>query len=283
MLMNSAGFLTTVPIYFNRAAETSDPVERMKLLITGNFAWFVYMSMFKKPLNPILGETYECIGQDGTKLCMEQTSHHPPRGHFFADGPNGNFKMNGYFEIAIYAGMQSSTAESRGFKEIVFKDGGKIRWNLNNDRFSGLFMGTMNHQLTGRVTFTDEQNDITAYYDYGAYTFSKQDFVWGEISQGGKKISEIYGNYNGFLDFDKVRYWDARKKDEVFFPIAGEEINSLPSQSSKRTDGRFFISDTVEVAQAEKERLENIQRNDRKLREEAAARRAAGGPKYKPR
>ena len=96
-------------------------------------------------------------------------------------------------------------------------------------------------------------------------------------------MSEIYGNYNGFLDFDKVRYWDVRRKDDVFFPIAGEDPNSLPSQSTKRTDGRKFISLTVEEAQEEKERLENIQRNDRKLREEAAARRAAGGPKYKPR
>ena len=31
-------------------------------------------------------------------------------------GPNGNFSLNGYLELAIYAGLQSSTAESLGFK-----------------------------------------------------------------------------------------------------------------------------------------------------------------------
>lgn len=87
----------------------------------------------------------------------------------------------------------------------------------------------------------------------------------------------------GFLDFDNVRYWDVREKDTVHFPIAGEDPNPLPSHASHRTDGRYFISRSLEEAQAEKERLENLQRHDRKLREEAAARRAAGGPKIKPR
>ena len=91
------------------------------------------------------------------------------------------------------------------------------------------------------------------------------------------------GNYVGYLDFDEVRYWDVREKETVFHPIAGEEPNPLPSHAGYRSDGRFFISKTVEEAQAEKERLENLQRHDRKLREQAAERRSKGGPKFKPR
>ena len=129
MLMTMCGFATTMPVYFNRAAKTSDPLERLKLTIAGNFSWFVYNSIFQKPLNPILGETYQCVGADGTKIYLEQTAHHPPRSHFIADGPDGNFSMNGYLELAIYAGLQTSSTECAGFKEITFKDGGKIRWN----------------------------------------------------------------------------------------------------------------------------------------------------------
>jgi len=40
-----------------------------------------------------------------------------------------------------------------------------------------------------------------------------------------------------------------------------------------------FISRSIEEAQTEKERLENLQRHDRKLREEAAKRRENGGAK----
>ena len=97
--------------------------------------------------------------------------------------------------------------------------------------------------------------------------FRKQDFVWGEIKKNGVKICEIEGNYLGYLDFDGLRYWDARETG-IHFELAGEEVqNVLPSQASFRTDGRAKMSLPLEQAQTEKERLENLQRNDRKLRE----------------
>jgi len=90
------------------------------------------------------------------KIYMEQTSHHPPRSHLYAEGPDGNFKLSGYSEMAIYAGIQSTNVECRGHRLLEFADGGQIRWNINDDRFSGIFIGTMTHQLVGKVTFTDE-------------------------------------------------------------------------------------------------------------------------------
>lgn len=87
----------------------------------------------------------------------------------------------------------------------------------------------MSHQLTGKIVFTDEQNGLEGFYQFNAYTFKKQDYCWGEIHQNGKKVSEIFGNYMGFLDFDGVRYWDCRESDKIFFPLAGEETKPLPS------------------------------------------------------
>ena len=145
MLMKLADFSVMLPIYMNKAALSEDPVERMKYTMCANLSWFYYMQMYCKPLNPILGETYQCVQQDGTRLYLEQTSHHPPRSHFIADGPNGNFSMNGYLEYEIYAGLQSSTVKCHGFKEVNFKDGTKIKWNQNDDYLSGLFIGTMLH------------------------------------------------------------------------------------------------------------------------------------------
>ena len=78
------------------------------------------------------------------------------------------------------------------------------------------------------------------------------------MHQYGRKVCTIEGNYVGYLDFDDVRYWDVREKNTVYYPIAGDEPNPLPSHSAKRSDGRYFISLSVQEAQAEKERLENI-------------------------
>lgn len=49
-------------IYFNKAAETSNPIEKMKLTIVGSLAYFYFEKIFEKPLNPYLGETYEAYG-----------------------------------------------------------------------------------------------------------------------------------------------------------------------------------------------------------------------------
>ena len=69
--MQTTGFATTLPVYMNRAATITDPVERMKLVMTSNFSWYLYNQVFHKPLNPILGETYEAIGQGGAKIFLE--------------------------------------------------------------------------------------------------------------------------------------------------------------------------------------------------------------------
>ena len=49
-------------VYLNKAAAIQDPVERMKLLMTHNISFFYKEKIFDKPLNPILGETYQALG-----------------------------------------------------------------------------------------------------------------------------------------------------------------------------------------------------------------------------
>ena len=173
LLMTMCGFATTLPVYMNRAAQTTDPVERIKLVMAANFSWRFHNSTFVKPLNPILGETFQAFGADGTRLFLEQTSHHPPRSHFLAEGPDGNFKMNGYLEVAIFAGLSSSDVIVAGYKEVFFKDGGHIRWNQNNDNFSGIFFGNLTHRLKGKIVFTDAEHDLVGFYEYNSYVLKK--------------------------------------------------------------------------------------------------------------
>jgi len=55
-----------MPIFLNYAATmTTDPLERMKLAITQNISCQYYGFILEKPLNPILGETFQAVGQDG--------------------------------------------------------------------------------------------------------------------------------------------------------------------------------------------------------------------------
>lgn len=62
MLEIMATMASCYGIYWNKAAETADPIEKMKYTIVGSLAFFYFEKIFEKPLNPILGETYEAYG-----------------------------------------------------------------------------------------------------------------------------------------------------------------------------------------------------------------------------
>jgi hypothetical protein len=210
---------------------------------------------------------------------MEQTSHHPPVSHWLIEGPRNNYRMTGWSQYYIKMGMQSANLVAQGHKLITFKDGQKIAFNAYSDYLFNIFMGTMGHQLTGKITFTDEENQIEGWYEPGKYKMKTQDYICGEIQVRGKKVCEIYGNYMGFVDFNGTRYWDIREAEKIWFPIVYPS-KTLESNSTKRLDSVTLKTGDVPAAQEMKERLEAIQRNDRKLREEAEKRRAKGGPKY---
>jgi len=64
--------------------------------------------------------------------------------------------MTGWSQYYIKMGMQSANLVAQGHKLITFKDGHKISFNAYSDYLFNIFMGTMGHQLTGKITFTDE-------------------------------------------------------------------------------------------------------------------------------
>lgn len=54
------------PLFMTKAAQSRDPVERMKLVISGVVSSFFWTNQFYKPLNPILGETLQGHFGDGS-------------------------------------------------------------------------------------------------------------------------------------------------------------------------------------------------------------------------
>ena len=62
-------------------------------------------------------------------------------------------------------------------------------------------MGTLGHQLTGKIEFKDPKNNLYGWYELGNIKKKTQDYFTGEIHQFGKKIIDIKGNYMGYMDF----------------------------------------------------------------------------------
>uniref|UniRef100_A0A3P9BL08 Oxysterol-binding protein n=1 Tax=Maylandia zebra TaxID=106582 RepID=A0A3P9BL08_9CICH len=76
------------------ANNTSDPYQRMVYIAAfaiSGYSTATFRNRYK-PVNPILGETYECIREDrGFRLISEQVCHHPPISACHADSENFSF------------------------------------------------------------------------------------------------------------------------------------------------------------------------------------------------
>jgi hypothetical protein len=77
-------------------------------------------------------------------------------------------------------------------------------------------------------------------------------------------VCKVYGSYLSYLEFNNIRYWDIREN----IPVKKLEFESnLNSESLKREDRILLELGRMDEAQKAKEKLEEIQRADRKLRE----------------
>jgi len=60
-------------------------------------------------------------------------------------------------------------------------------------------------------------------------------------------VSEMYGSYMGFVDFDKVRYYDVREIDAILSKKFQMD-RCLESDSSKRIDSMTLKMGEVDLA-----------------------------------
>ena len=111
-------------------------------------------------MNPILGETYEMMYEDGSKIFLEQTSHHPPISHYIMYGPNNNYKYYGYSVFSSSAGFNSLRVMNKGKRFVEFKDGTKIEFNFAEENFSNCFFGQVKLETLGTMIFKDVENNI---------------------------------------------------------------------------------------------------------------------------
>lgn len=118
--------------YLNQAAECTDPIRRLQLVLSFMVAG-LHVNMIecgnKPPLNPVLGETYTAVKEDGTIIYLEQTCHHPPISHWQMVGPDQSFCFYGHGQIvAGLSGPNTLNAAKQGKHVIDFKDGARLTY-----------------------------------------------------------------------------------------------------------------------------------------------------------
>ena len=140
------------------ASCTHDPVERFKNVIAFGLSSIVLCAGQNKPFNPLLGETNQGKFADGSQYFCEHTSHHPPITHYLLEGPNGAYRLYGYYEFIGKMGKNSLTSGLRGPCTAEFPDGTKIRFNAPDFKLGGTIMGERTIEGVGSIVFEDLAN-----------------------------------------------------------------------------------------------------------------------------
>ena len=149
-------------------------------------------------------------------------------------------------------------------KRAVDVNGSHIEFNYCVDQYSNTFWGAFRHENIGEMHFKDTKNDLSADFVMGNVSGKTSDYFEGEIvDKDGNTKSQFKGSYLSYLEFDGVRYWDIRRNIDIEpYPV----VPQIKSGSIYREDSLLLYEKKLDEAQEAKDKLENLQRHDRKMR-----------------
>ena len=290
LLQRTASDFLYAPYFVEKIYAAEDPIDKMKWTVAFYVAGLHLGICQKKPFNPVWGETFQ--GKiDNINVYCEQTSHHPPISNIYMDGEHFTIDTKHQFSLSTYP--NSATFKCIGHRRIVLKDANKTTYMIEYPwaECKGFMFGNRVVNYKGNVTITDTTNKIYVQLRMQAGEKSlaeglfrkndaRADFFKGLITKNPEllkdmsrkafyskdMISYIEGNWFDYVMIDGDNYWEI---DKVKPGKLVSVPDPLPSDSTFRPDLRAFIEGNDAEAQKQKEILEEIQRNDRKLREQA--------------
>lgn len=280
------------PYFLEKAGETKDPLEKLKLS-TAFAISRIHLSVTQlKPFNPIWGETFQCKIGD-TLLYLEQSCHHPPIYHFYQIGKH--FKAYGYQQPQASTGANSVSATTLGTYTVEFEDGIKHLIYPCNLMMNGTLMGDRTYAIIGKFYIIDQINGFISYIEFNPETrgflgkmFTKKknfpDFFTGCITRLDQAVYNknsnsytlkdnhtplvnITGDWSVNCLCDGDEYWAYENKQFKPYPLKRMSY-TLQSDSSIREDCLYLKEGDLEKAAKAKVEMEEIQRRDRKLRAE---------------
>ena len=268
----------------------NDPIERMKYLLAFAVSGVHQGPMIcrsRAPFNPILGETYQAVNEnDGSRLYLEQTEHHPPTFNFSVVGPYNHFQFNGFGTIdAHLTTINMIKGERIGKTLLKFDDGSLFTFSTFKTRISGIIMGDRIYNYYGDLVIKDYKNKVECIMTLSdevqqgmlsKLLYGKENPQYDESIAVIKQVNpqtkdkEVkakgYASWLGQVIFDDKTYWSIFDPEQKWTQTGIDFI--LPSDSTKREDLIALAKGDIDDAQEKKGKLEQLQREDQKKRED---------------
>lgn len=279
-------------------SEIEDPTQRfvsvVKFYLSG---WHIKPPGVKKPLNPILGETFTCYWQfpDNTRgyYISEQTSHHPPKSSYFYMAPEHHIRIDGTLKPRSKFLGNSAASLMEGIAILRLLNRGKSakgeRYILTQPNMyaRGILFGKMKYELGDHSFVKCPELGLSADIEFKTkgYFGGTYNAISGIIKNDktGESLFEVAGMWSGEMVIKDLK---TNKKELLFnatkarhTPPMARPIEDQGERESQRLwyETAQAVKDrNHEVATDEKTKIEDMQRDE-------AAKRAEDGVEWHPR
>ncbi|RMZ87320.1 hypothetical protein DV736_g5452, partial [Chaetothyriales sp. CBS 134916] len=277
--------------------EIDDPVQRFVSVIRFYLSgWHIRPAGVKKPLNPILGETFTCWWEypDQTKgyYIAEQTSHHPPKSSYFFMAPEHHIRVDGTLKPKSRFLGNSAASMMEGISYLRFtnrgtsKLGEKYILTQPNMYARGILFGKMKYELGDHSFVRCPENRLSADIEFKTkgWVSGTYNAIGGYIKNDktGEQLYELSGFWSGPMYIKDLK---TGLKDTLFDATRAKHAPPLTrpiEQQRERESQRLWLSTVKAVhvsdhvkATDEKAKIEDRQREEARQREET-------GQEWKP-
>ncbi|KAM9773444.1 oxysterol-binding protein-related protein 7 isoform 1-T2 [Syngnathus typhle] len=272
------------------AVATADPYQRMVYIAAfaiSGYSTATFRNRYK-PFNPVLGETYECVREDGAfRFISEQVCHHPPISACHAESENYSFWQDQRWKNKFW-GKSLEIVPTGMVNVTVPRYGDHYEWNK---------VVTCIHNVLSQQRYLEHYGEVTIRNLKSNACTCKITFVksryWGSdanknevqgtvLDQSGSVIHRFGGLWHEGIFCDTLPtpkcVWkpNPQPKDHLIyygFSAFAMELNQLtadlkpllpPTDSRLRPDQRMLEEGLVEETDRKKDEIEELQRERRK-------------------
>ncbi|VFR00992.1 unnamed protein product [Cuscuta campestris] len=271
----------------------------MRMLKVAAFAASGYASTDErqcKPFNPLLGETYEADYQDkGIRFISEKVSHHPMILAFHCEGRGWKIWADCNLKSKFWG--RSIQLDPLGVLTLEFDDGEVFKWRKVTTSIYNLILGKVYCDHYGTMSIQGNRNySCKLKFKERSLIDRNPHQVHGVVENNGKPAATLFGKWDQSIHYcqkdcsvkekrsvpmsDSHLLWKRNKppkcKSKYNFTHFAITLNELtpglkeklpPTDSRLRPDQRFLENGQYELANSEKLRLEQRQRQAVKMQE----------------
>jgi len=237
----SLRYLAKMPFLLEANAHT-DPEYRMLYVIRWFLASMTDAKMYKKPYNPVVGETHKCNITDSTgsqsRFVAEQVTHHPPVSAVYMCNEDAGISVQGNISFAVKFWFNSVTINTTGYAQVKLAKHGDEIYDFSKSvpdlQLKNVVFGT--RRMKWQNSIKVECKKTNCYAEILFDDSGNEDLVSGQVLLNDSTVLSFEGALDGAV------YYRSNADDEE-----EEEEDRVLLNSSQITDPPIIIPPQTET------------------------------------